>query len=540
MNLYFKRAIANVTRNGDTDIFPFPVENHVFHDCPQQTVNVLNDLHGNFSKWLAGHPPAHEGALAPVSYTGFRWATQLDPLWNLYFLAMVLSISETIEAQRIPISEQRVFSYRYAWDDQNATIFDQSQNWRTFMECSLKRAQEHPFVLICDISEFYARIGHHRLENALAHLNLSSDTPWRLKEFLKNFSGTNSFGLPVGGPAARILSELVLNQIDQLLKLEGVAFCRFSDDYHIFADSIEDGFAKLLLLTEKLQRNQGLQVQKAKTRIMSAAEFISTSQVRLDDHDAPDESTTETSLAEKGRSLLRFSIRFDPYSPTAADDYEHLRREIEKLDIIGLLQSELSKSRIHVALARKIVSAIRYLDPAQRDQAVLSLVDNAEQLFPIFAGILTVLKQIFSELSELTQVKIVDDLLKLIQSGSHVLRVELVLAYAVRVLAARPSAGVQETLVRLYNNPLHGPLVRRDIILAMTRPGGWHWLSDRRTSFRSMSPAERRAFIIASYSLKDEGRHWRDHMADEFSPVERLVRDWTAAKVQQPGWIVPL
>lgn len=540
MEQFFRRAIENVTKHGDTDIFPFPIENHVFHDCISETIELLGELHSDFPKWLTSYPPANEGALAPVTYTGFRWATQLDPIWNLYFLAMVLSIAEKIESQRVPISEECVFSYRYLWNEQDSTIFDTRQNWRTFMETSLRKANQHAFVVICDISEFYPRLGHHRLENALAHLELKSDVPRRIREFLSNFSNTNSFGLPIGGPAARILSELVLNQIDQLLRLEQIPFCRFSDDFHIFAESMEDGFAKLLFLSAKLQGTQGLQLQRAKTRIMSSSEFIATSPIRVDDHDAPDQGSVEPSLADKARSLLRFSIRFDPYSPTASDDYEQLKNEIEKFDIIGLLHAELSKSRIHVALAKKIVSAIRYLDPMKRDQAVLSLMGNAELLYPIFASILTVIKQVYSELSEGTQIEIIERLLKLIQSGSHVLRVELILAYAVRVLAARPSPGVQETLVKLYNDQTLSSLTRRDIILAMTRLGAWPWLSDKRNSFRPMSQSERRAFIIASYSLKDEGRHWRDHIRKELSPFESLVKKWAAEKVQQGNWIVPL
>lgn len=287
MKGHFERAIANVVRHGDTDIFPFPIENHVFFDCKSETVALLEEMHANFKTWLAAYPPAHEGALTPVSYTGFRWATQLDPLWNLYFLALVLSIADDIEAQRIAPSEKCIFSYRYKWDEDRSDIYDANYNWRTFMECSLEKAKKHEFVVACDNSEFYPRLGHHRLENALAHLGLQADTPWRIEEFLSNFSHTYSFGLPVGGPAARLLSELVLNQVDQLLKLEGVDFCRFADDFHIFAESMEDAFAKLLSLTEKLQRNEGLQLQKSKTRIMSAAEFIATSPLRLDDHDAP-------------------------------------------------------------------------------------------------------------------------------------------------------------------------------------------------------------------------------------------------------------
>ncbi len=128
----------------------------------------------------------------------------------------------------------------------------------------------------------------------------------------------------------------------------------------------------------------------------------------------------------------------------------------------------------------------------------------------------------------------------MIRSGSHVLRVELNLAYAIRLLACRPSASVQETLVALYNSPAHTPLVRRDIILALARSKAWPWLSDRRASFRAMSRAERRAFIIASFMLKEEGRHWRHRIADEFSPFEKLVRDWAAPRMNRPDWVIPL
>jgi Reverse transcriptase (RNA-dependent DNA polymerase) len=543
MEKYFRQAIANVTIHGDTDIFPFPIENHIFHDSVEDTVKLLEQLHGDFQKWLAGNPPSNEGALAPVSYTGFRWANQLDPLWNLYFLALVLSIAEEIEAQRISTNDLRVFSYRYAWNEKNATIFDTNYNWRSFMECSLRKAGKHAFIVICDISEFYPRLGHHRLENALAHLNLKSDIPSRIEKFLSNFSNKNSFGIPIGGPAARILSELVLNQIDQLLKLEAIEFCRFSDDFHLFAESMEDGFAKLLTLTEKLQNTQGLQLQKSKTRIMSSAEFISTSPLKLDDHDAPenpDNKEKEAGLAERSRSLMQFSLKFDPYSATAEEDYEELKREIEKFDIIGLLHSELSKSRIHIALARKIVSTIKYLDPKQRDQAVLSLMNNVDLLYPIFSSILLVVRQVFGDLSGATQTAVIDQLQTMLKDGSHVLRVELVLAYAVRVLAQLPSASVQETLVRVYGGPQRSAFVRRDIILAMTRLGAWPWLSDRRNSFGAMSPPERRAFIIASYSLKDEGKHWRQHINDQFSPMEQLVREWASKKSQMENWVVPL
>lgn len=540
MQDYFRRAVANVAKFGDTDIFPFPFENHVFHDRPTDAISLLNDMHADFDGWLAKYPPAHDGALVPVGYTGFRWATQLDPIWNLYLLSLVLSIADKIEEQRVARQDQSVFSYRYRWDEEQSSIFDQSSNWRTFMEASFEKSKKYPFVVICDISEFYSRLGHHRLDNALRQLNLKVDTGKRIIDFLGNFSNTNSFGLPIGGPAARILSELTLNQIDRLLQLEGIPFCRYSDDFHLFANSVEDGFSKLLTLTEKLQRTQGLQLQKSKTRIMSSAEFQATSPFRSDDHDAPAVGGSVSDIATRARSLLQFSIRFDPYSQTADEDYEQLKRELTKFDVIGLLQSELSKSRVHISLARKIVTAIRFLDQRQRDQAVISLLENSELLYPIFSSILMMIKQTFPDLSEDTKREVIERLVAQIRAGSHVMKVELVLAFCVRILAEFPSVGVQEILVRLYSSPALGPLVRRDIILAMVRLNGWYWLSDRRTSFRSMSPSERRAFIVASYSLKDEGKHWRKAISDEFSPFEKLVRTWVSSKVGQSGWIVPV
>lgn len=539
MWVFFERAIANVIRHGDTDIFPLPIEDHIFFDKREETVGLLQAIHGNFDEWLHRYPPANEGALAPVNYAGFRWATQLDPLWNLYFLALVLSIAEQIESTRLPVVEQCIFSYRYKWDEANADLFDRQYHWRTFMERSLKLAHERKFVVVCDISEFYPRLGHHRLENALLQLSVPGDTHKRIMDFLDNFSNTNSFGLPVGGPAARLLSELVLNQIDRLLKTEGITFCRFADDFHIFCDSTEEAYGSLILLSEKLLRNQGLQLQKSKTRIMTSAEFIATSPLRLDDHDAPETPTVPSSLRDQAAGLLRLSLRFDPYSPTADDDYEALKNELKKFDVLGLLRQELGKSRVHISLTRKIVNAIKHLDAKQRDDAVASLITNAELLYPIFSAVLTVTKAVFGDLSPTIQAQVIKKLIELIDGHSHVLRVELNLGYAIRLFSCQHSPETEAVLAKIYKTTTSS-LLRRDIILTMAKWKSWYWLSDLRAGFRSLSPAERRAFIIASFALRDEGRHWRQHTSDEFTPFEQLVQTWTAEKVNQPGWGVPL
>ena len=541
----FERAVANIIKHGDTDIFPYPIENLIFYDKRKETIELLLELNKDFTDNLASYPPSNNSALAPVGYTGFRWATRIDPIWNAYFLGLVISIADKIEEARISKLDNTVFSYRYNWDSDNSDLFDKNYNWRSFMEHSLLQAKKSKWVVVCDISEFYPRLGHHKLENALTQLHLPGDQPSKVMKFLANFSGTNSYGIPIGGPASRILSELLLNQIDRLLKAEGIVFCRFADDYHLFADNYEQAFKGLLFLSEKLLNNQGLQLQKSKTRVMSGQEFVSTSPLALDDDSPapilalPEGQPPPEIDKPQAQNLLSFSIRFDPYSPTARDDYETLRKEIQKYDIISLLKAELGKSRIHISLSKKIVTAIRFIDNDRRDDAVLSLVTNSDLLYPIYANVLIVARALYDDLTKATRDLVSENILNLIKNKSHVLQPELNLAYAIRLIAASEGPEKEEALNRVYGET-QSSILRTDIILTMAKWRASYWLSDLKTKFRTLGPSERRAFIIASYVLRDEGSHWRDHIKRELSPFERLVRDWAAQKSSSETWSVPI
>ena len=277
------------------------------------------------------------------------------------------------------------------------------------MKHSTELSEQYEYVIACDIAEFYARLGHHRLENALKQIAGDTKYPKRIMLFLKNYSNTRSFGLPIGGPAARLLSELTINQVDQLLLGQGIVFARFADDYHIFASSREDAYRYLVYLSETLFTNQGLSLQKAKTRIMTAAEFRGTSpiqhQIQTGD---PEGEGQAAALAHKRHQLMRFSLRFDPYSPTSQEDYQHLKAQVREFDIIGLLREELAKSRVHTALARKVVAAIRYLEGPTKDAAVLSILHNATILYPIFSSVLMVIDSVFDELSLATQTAVIE------------------------------------------------------------------------------------------------------------------------------------
>lgn len=272
-----RRAVHNIIKHGDTDIFPLSFETHAFFDRHDDLCKLVTEYNDNFDSYIIAHPPDNVSSLCPVTYSGFRWATQLDPIWNVHFLACVLSLANQIESVRIPVEDKVVFSYRFSPDDANGDLFDKNIGWVQFMEHSSLVSESKEFVVACDISEFYSRLGHHRLENALKQIAGDTEYPKKIKAFLSNFSNTNSFGLPVGGPAARLLSELTINQIDRLLISAGIPFARFADDYHLFSKSRDESYRQLIYLSDKLYVNQGLSLQKSKTRIMSSAEFRATS-----------------------------------------------------------------------------------------------------------------------------------------------------------------------------------------------------------------------------------------------------------------------
>jgi hypothetical protein len=479
------QAIQNIVKHGDTDIFPFPFENHAFFDKRSEIVDLVIEYDENFEEYLTRFSPLNVSSLTPVTYSGFRWATQIDPIWNAHFLTCVLALSTKMEEARAPKSDNIVFSYRRNANAETGDLFDREFGWFQFMEHSVKLSTEFEFVVACDISEFYPRLGHHRLENALKQIAGETPYPKRIMQFLSNYSNTRSFGLPIGGPAARILSEITINQIDRLLIGNGIAFTRFADDYHLFARSREDAYRYLIFLSEKLFDNQGLSLQKSKTRIMTSGEFKATNPLKHQMEASEVEGELRPPEHDSG-GLLRFSLRFDPYSTTAKEDYERLRNEIKQFDIIRLLKDELAKSRIHTALARKVVSAIRYLDGSTKDDAVLSILENCDVLYPIFSSVLLMIDKVFEELSPPTQQSVISEIQRLIRSRSHVFRVDVHLSYAMRVLAHANTADNQALLQQTYEERT-SPLIRRDIILVLAKWGEWYWLSDRRNRFRELS-----------------------------------------------------
>lgn len=525
-------AVKNVANFGDTDIFPYPIDNHILNDLPDSVVSVLEHIDKEFDSAIKDHPVLTARNLSVVGYSGFRWGTQIDPIWNLYLLSLVISIANEVESKRL--SRDVVFSYRFKPDDEAGSLFDRSIGWHAFQSQAIEHARAHPYVLRCDISDFYPRIYHHRLENALKKATSNGVAIKRIMALLQSISDNVSYGLPVGGPAARILSEILLNRVDRLLVSESITFCRFVDDYIIFADSKEEAYSALISLNDLLLANEGLSLQKTKTRIMTSKEFLSTSEFS-----SPEES--EAQIDSEERAFQRLRVYYDPYSQTAEQDYEKLKEELSKFDIVGMLGRELSKSRIDESLSKRLLSALKHLKPAVQNDAVKSLTHSLDLLYPVFPSVMLLCRGLLDNLETSTRESLFEQIRSLISSNSYITQVPTNLSYALRLLSEDPSEETEIILSNLYKQPLN-MMIKRDVILMMAHRGADHWISNYRKNYPTLTVWERRAMLISSYILEDEGKHWRDSVKHDLNEYDKLVLKWASLSKQksQGSWRVPV
>ena len=127
---------------------------------------------------------------------------------------------------------------------------------------ALARAQKfmcrYPYVLQCDIRQFFPSIDHEILESILARKIIDPQTLWLIHQIIQSgegvlqdeykmvwFPADNLFsclrprGLPIGNLTSQFWANVYLNELDQFVKrhLRCTAYLRYVDDFLLFADS---------------------------------------------------------------------------------------------------------------------------------------------------------------------------------------------------------------------------------------------------------------------------------------------------------------
>ncbi|MGD9853267.1 MAG: RNA-directed DNA polymerase [Nitrospirales bacterium] len=128
-------------------------------------------------------------------------------------------------------------------------------------------------LVSCDIADFYDRLNLHRLESILLSLPIDKTRVRQLNELLLFWANRDSYGIPVGSNASRILAEAALLEVDNYLLSMGIKFCRFVDDYRLFAPNAHTAHYWLTQLIERLWI-EGLTINKSKTKIEDVRKLL--------------------------------------------------------------------------------------------------------------------------------------------------------------------------------------------------------------------------------------------------------------------------
>jgi hypothetical protein len=521
MKVHFAKSLQNIIKHGDTDIFPFPFERYLFEHSMEKTLDILDTYYSDIDQALVNVPPQNILTLSQVGYYGYRGVDLISPFWNAFYLGLVISIAEQIEQHRIAASENIIFSYRYSWDDEKASLF-KNTTWSDYKQQCVANAKVHPFVLQTDISNFYPRINHKTLESDLECIDADKKAINCIMRLLYVFSNQLPYGLPVGGPASRILAELTLNKTDQFLKDSKFVFCRYADDFTVFCASETDAYRKLIMLSKILAENQ-LSLHKDKTKIMASAEFR-----EIHQYLEPKPAGQPTTDVQK---MFQLTFRFNPYAENDTTEPEALKDALREIDIVALLSREVKKTKIDQTLTKQAVNAVKALTTEQQAKAISLLLDHNNMLIlsPVFTTIIRMVRSLYEKLPTDVQDFVDQALIGLFRHNSFLIHIEVNTSYLIQLLSLRHTAEKEGLLASVYASKVN-PYIKRQIMVTMANWMCREWLLSIIPQYPSMSSWEKSGFIYASYALGDEGKHWRGQQ--QLSTEEALVNEWSDSNIQ--------
>lgn len=505
-------ALNHAINFGDTDVFPTPFEYQaISHDWD----SVKADLAGqNVLKWTTR--PART-LISPKSRYAFRVVTQLDPIDFLIFSSLIYEIAPDIEARRVSVAENIVFSYRVETNAEGE-LFNPDIGYRSFLDRCRFKLNEHGdncFVSTADISDFYSRIYHHRLENALRSATRQTNHVSGIMRLLAGWNGTETYGIPVGCAPSRLLAEITLSDVDEALLANGIDFIRFNDDYRFFATTRTQAYQQIAFLAETLFKNHGLSLQPQKTSIYSAQlfrdNFLSTP---LDKEMDSLHQRFEELLAEIGLESW--------YEPIEYDNLNKKEQElIGALNLVELFREEAESEEPDVPVIRFCLRRLGQLGDAG---VVEYIFNNIDSLAPAFVDVI----EYFTRLRHL------DDAVRSVLGGRllNLLNNSMVseLAYhrmwIINIFTASQEWDNEGRFVALYNNEID-QACRRKLILAMGRSQQRHWFQSQWRTLFDHPHWQRRAVLAAGSCMPvDARKHWYKSVEPQLDLLERAVMRW--------------
>jgi hypothetical protein len=381
-----KQALKATLRHGYGTLFPQPPELEIvksnWADLIGELAKIDLDVYQGYDAILS---------FAPKSRLNVRRVGLLHPYDFIFYTALVLALKTAISKSRL--AADKVFSYRTEGTSPSE-LYKSPSSWKDFRSAVAKRAAKATCMLgVTDIADFYPRVYHHRLVNAL---QASSDKTMNdcirvLEKMLTRFSGGTRYGIPVGPPASRLLGEAVLIDVDSTLVSFGIDFIRFVDDYIIFADRPQDAEYGIRVLGETLFRNHGLTLQTSKTRISTATDYID--QIL----------TIHSDKEESRRRLLEIFGDGDYQIPSYEDLEDDHKKEIDAFNLSEMLREALLAGE-NVDY-REVQFILGRLSALRKPELIPTVLENLERLYPVAESVAAFFKE-FTNLPQSESIRI--------------------------------------------------------------------------------------------------------------------------------------
>ncbi|MEM7168743.1 MAG: reverse transcriptase domain-containing protein [Pseudomonadota bacterium] len=500
-----KLAIRHLCRYGDTDIFPHLPELAFLSDAEDQIVSELSNL--DLDSYT---PHGSLEALSPKSRYGFRIVHQLQYLDTLLFLACVVQIGDRIEAKRQPQRLARTFSYRFSADLELGQIFRKDRTFKDWLNRQnniLEKNGKYKSVVCTDISDFYSRINFHRLENLLDDVAPGEGSSRFIKKLIKVIRAKQSFGIPVGGSAARLLAELALLDTDQALKDQGLKTSRFVDDFRVFLDDTGNPYEVLGFLAEQLGINEGLSLNVAKTNVVSRAEYL-----KKLDHLTKDVAEEAEGVA---LDVLTAEIYFD--EEPDEEDIEKLKA----LNIVYLLEKEIAVEDWDMGRIKVIFRALKITKPPK---AITYIKKNLKSL-TVFAKELCLLMEVLEEDNPGCFDDQIDEIMDAILTPPAA-TIQVIRSWLLEIFVR---GIIDMPLTRLKDlETLSAVADKRQVLLIRGRNRDTNFFRMQKTKIYQYSEFERPILVWGASCLpRDEYNNWIDSVKTRFNdPLGKLFLSW--------------
>lgn len=169
----------------------------------------------------------------------------------------------------------QVLDWRF---DQEFSIYSHGFRKRHSQKDAIEDAKEHiqagnVWVVDMDLAKFFDRVNHDILMSKVAHKIKDKKVLKLIRSYLEAGVMVNGVkvetdeGTPQGGVISPLLSNIMLNELDQELEARGHKFVRYADDFQVYVRSKRAGIRVMRSLTRFLEDRLKLRVNETKSAV---------------------------------------------------------------------------------------------------------------------------------------------------------------------------------------------------------------------------------------------------------------------------------